>query len=280
MSRKLRIWLVVVVLFYVAYKAVEAYGNWGARQLECNHTQLPADALPGAGPLRIALISDLHNAQTHFETCVEHTAAAKPDLIVLAGDFIMVDERFRRTRWAVEGLRKLCRIAPVFAILGNQDYEKQEQVQRVYSTAGVTLLRNQSVDWRTPSGSHIRITGLGDWNEGDEAPAACMQPAGQGNAPVLLLSHDPESRWLLRSYSWNLMLSGHTHGGQIANPFTGDYISFRSSMPAGHFSFESGRHVFVSRGVGSTKGIRFFCNPEMNIIDILPAAAPAQEKGL
>ncbi len=281
MSRKLRIWLVVVILFYVAYKAVEAYGNWGARQLECNHTQLPADALPGAGPLRIALISDLHNAQTHFEACVEHTAAVRPDLIVLAGDFIMVDERFRRTRWAVEGLRKLRSIAPVFAILGNQDYEKQEQVQRVYSTAGVTLLRNQAVDWHTPSGSLIRIVGLGDWNEGDEAPAACMQPAGQGNAPVLLLSHDPESRWLLRSYAWNLMLSGHTHGGQIANPFTGDYISFRSSMPAGLFDFEGARrHVFVSRGVGSTKGMRFFCNPEMNIIDILPAAAQAQEKGL
>lgn len=280
MFRKFRIWLMMAVLILAAYKAVETYGSWGSRQLECNHVQLPAEALPGAGPLRIALIADLHNAHKLFEECVEHVAAAKPDLIVIAGDFIMVDQRFKRTRWAVEGLRKLRSIAPTFAILGNQDYEKLEQVMRVYATAGITLLRNQSVDWRTPSGAAVRLIGLGDWNEGDEAPVACMQPAGQGTQPVLLFSHDPESRWLLRSYAWNLMLSGHTHGGQIANPFTGEYISFRSSMPAGHFNFESGRHVFVSRGVGSTKGMRFFCNPEMNIIDILPAPAAAQEKGL
>ena len=267
-SRKIRTWLIAAALLFCGYKGVQYFGSWGAAQLECNHVQLPATALPGAGPLRIALLADLHNAKDHFATCVEHIEKARPDLIILGGDFIMVNERFMRTRWAVEGLRKLVSIAPTLAILGNQDYEKLEQVERVYATAGVTLLRNQAIDWSTPSGSRLRIIGLGDWNEGDEAPAACMQPAGQEPAPVLLLSHDPESRWLLRRYDWDLMLSGHTLGGQAANPFTGDFISFRSSMPAGLYDFEGGRRVFVSRGVGATLGMRFFCPPEVNIIEV------------
>ncbi len=266
--RRFRFWLIIIALLYCGYKGVEYFGKWGATQLECNRIELPAEALPGAGPLRIALLADLHNNRKHFETSIEHISAAEPDLIVLGGDFIMVDERFRRTRWAVDGLRKLRRIAPTYAILGNQDYEKLEQVERVFATAGVPILRNQALDWRTPSGSTLRIIGLGDWNEGDEAPATCMRPTGQETHPVLLLSHDPESRWLLRRYDWDLMLAGHTHGGQLANPFTGEFISFRSSMPAGLYEFEGARRIFVTRGVGSTLGMRFFCPPELNIIEI------------
>lgn len=268
MSSSTRAWLIAAALLFCGIKGVELFGNWGATQLECNHVQLPAAALPGAGPLRIALLADLHNDKELFAKCIEHISAARPDLIILGGDFIMVDQRFMRTRWAVDGLRQLRSIAPTFAILGNQDYEKLEQVERVFATAGIPLLRNQAIDWTTPTGSTLRIIGLGDWNEGDEAPAACMQAAGQSPHPVLLLSHDPESRWLLRGFDWDLMLSGHTHGGQAANPFTGDFISFRSSTPAGLYDFEGNRRVFVTRGVGSTWGMRFFCNPELNILEV------------
>ena len=268
MSSSIRNWLIAAALLLCGIKGVELFGNWGAAQLECNRVQLPAAALPGVGPLRIALLADLHNDKDLFAACIDHIATARPDLIILGGDFIMVDDRFMRTRWAVNGLRRLRSIAPTFAILGNQDYEKLEQVQRVFDTAGVPILRNQALDWPTPTGSTLRIIGLGDYNEGDEAPASCMLPAGKEPHPVLLLSHDPESRWLLRKYDWDLMLSGHTHGGQAGNPFTGDFISFRSSTPAGLYEFEGNRRVFVTRGVGSTYNMRFFCNPELNIIDI------------
>ncbi len=267
--KAIRRWLIAAALLLCGVKGVEYFGNWGAAQLECNRVQLPASALPGSGPLRIAFFSDLHNTPELFYKTIEHIERERPDLIIFGGDFIMVDERFRRTRWAVEGMRKLRSIAPTFAILGNQDYEKQEQVERIFATAGVPILRNQAIDWTTPSGSTLRIIGLGDWNEGDENPAVCMQLAGQSPHPVLLLSHDPESRWLLRTFDWDLMLSGHTHGGQAANPFTGDFISFRSSMPAGLYAFEGNRRVFVTRGVGAILGMRFFCNPEINLIEVI-----------
>lgn len=265
---RFRTWFILILLSIICCQGVKFYGKWSAEQLECNRIQLPASALPGAGPLRIAFFSDLHNNPQLFEKAIEHIAAAKPDLIIFGGDMVMAEERFRRTRWAIEGLRKLRSIAPTYAILGNHDYEKQEQVERVFAAAGVPILRNQAIDWSTPSGSTLRIIGLGDWNEADDTPASCMRPAGQEPQPVLLLSHDPESRWLLRRYDWDLMLSGHTHGGQIGNPFTGEFISFRSSMPAGLFPFEGNRCVFVTRGVGAILHMRFFCPPEVNIIEV------------
>lgn len=252
----------------LGYQGVKLYGEWGAGQLELNENSLPAKALPGSGNLRIGFFSDLHNDPDLFEECVAYFEKVRPDLIIFGGDFIIVSDRFMRTRWAVDGLRRLVAVAPCFAVLGNQDYEKLDQVERVYASSGVRLLRNEAVDWQTPGGEVLRIVGLGDWNEGDEEPGRCMKPAGQESLPVLLLSHDPESRSLLRAYDWDLMLSGHAHGGQLGNPLTGEYISFRTEMPSGLYEEQDGRHVFVTRGVGAIMGMRFFCPPEVNLLSI------------
>ena len=263
-----RRWFWIIAALAVVYYGTKWFGQWGASQLECNTTELPADTLPGAGPLRIAFISDLHNSKAMLEKAVDMVEAAKPDLIVYGGDFIALEERTKRTRKYIDELRRLKAIAPTYAILGNMDYERLEPVARILETAGVPILRNWAVDWTAPNGSTIRIIGLGDWNEGDENPDACMKPDGQEEHPVLLLSHDPESRALLDAYDWDLMLSGHVHGGQIGIPFTRHFISFRSEMVSGLYPYGEHRHVFVTRGVGSTWGIRFFCPPEVSIIDI------------
>lgn len=258
----------VVMACLVGYAGVSLYGEREAKQLEFNEESLPAQVLPGAGEIRIGFFSDLHNDPELFEQCVDYFEKVRPDLIVFGGDFIIVNERFMRTRWAVDGLRRLVAAAPCFAVLGNQDYEKLGQVERVYAASGVRLLRNEAIDWKSPGGVTLRIIGLGDWNEGDAEPARCMKPVGQEQGPVLLLSHDPESRELLGSYDWDLMLSGHAHGGQLGNPFTGEYISFRTAMPSGLYGWQGDRHVYVTRGVGSIMGMRFFCPPEVNLLSI------------
>lgn len=254
------------VLGQLVLLGICCYGQWEMRQLEVTHTQLPAEALPGAGPLRILFFADLHNKKEQMEKIVSAAEQAKPDLILFGGDFIYSPERLSRSKWAINGFRRLTQIAPTYAIFGNQDYEMQDAFERVMQTAGVHLLRNEALDWTTPNGATIRLIGLGDYLEGDDAPDTCM--TGESDKPVLLLSHDPESRWRLRQRAWNLMLSGHTHGGQACNPFTGKGISFRSSMPNGLYDFENGRRVFVTRGIGGLMKMRFFCKPEVAVIDI------------
>lgn len=259
-----------IVGLLVLAGGVAYYGKQEASRLECNYLQLPESALPTAGPVRIAFVSDIHNSPDIMRQVVEHLQTARPDIILLGGDYVSADQRFMRTRWFIDSLRALADIAPVFAILGNHDYEKLGQVERVLQTAEIPLLRNEARTWETPSGGSVCLVGLGDWNEGDEDPHTCLLPEGEEESSVLLLSHDPESRWHVRQYDWDLMLSGHTHAGQLGNPFATptQFISFRSSMPAGLFDFEDTHRVFVSRGAGSTFGMRFFCPPEINIIDI------------
>lgn len=263
-----RRYIILVLIMLFLMWCVQKFGEWGAEQLECTHTEICTENLQEIGALKIALLSDVHNNRELFEKAVTMVQAEKPDLIIFGGDLVYAERRFMRTRWAVDGFRKLQQTAPTFAILGNHDYEKQEQVERVFQTAGITLLRNKAVTWTAPNGKKLLIVGLGDHNEGDEAPSTCLPLKGATDTPVLLLSHDPESRHLLRDYEWDLMLSGHTHGGQLGNPFTGSYISFRSDMPAGLFKEEDGRHVFVTRGIGSILGMRFFCRPEVSIIQL------------
>ncbi len=267
-KRNKRRYVVVALSLLLCYCCVTHFGGMGAGSIECNSCKIESPSLKSVGGLKIAFFSDIHNNKGALDEAVKIIEKAAPDIIVFGGDLVYAPDRFMRTRWAVEGFRKLTQIAPTYAILGNHDYEKQEQVERVYHAAGVKLLRNEAIEWQTPAGAPLRIVGLGDYNEGDEFPEPCLAFTVEASTPVLLLAHDPESRWNLRSYKWDLMLSGHTHGGQIGIPFTDKCISFRSSTPAGHYRFDNDKHIFVTRGTGAIFGMRFFCPPEVNIITI------------
>ncbi len=263
-----RLLWVFFVLGLIALYGVKRFGEWGAEQLVTEYVTIESNELAAAGPLRIAFIADVHNSVTMLECAVDEIEKHQPDIIIFGGDVMNAQDRFNRTRELIRAFERLGKIAPTYAIFGNHDVEREDEFVRVFKKAQIPVLRNEAITWTSPSGKEIRLIGLSDWNEYDEDPAACMKPVGAEELPVILLSHDPESRWLLNQYDWDLMLSGHTHGGQIGDPRTGEFISFRSSMPAGLFDFNGNRKVYVTRGVGATYGMRFFCPAEVTIIDI------------
>lgn len=84
-----------------------------------------------------------------------------------------------------------------------------------------------------------------------------------------VLSHNPKGRELLGNYRWDLMLSGHTHGGQIKLPFfsTPLLASEGETMHSGFHPYED-KQVFVTRGIGYIGPGRFNCPPEINLITI------------
>ncbi len=269
---------ILVLLGVASTYAIKLYGQHGASTVICQQITLPAEALPVKVPLRIALIADIHDNRNGLLQALEHIKQSQPDLIIFAGDLYMSGTRLTRTRELITTLKEISALAPSYAILGNQDMECINEISRILEKSGFQILRNQRVDWTSASGASFSIVGLGDCNEGDESPQLCMLPRGEEKGSVLLLSHDPESRHLVEGYDWDLMLSGHTHGGQLANPATGENICMRSDMPAGLYPWDN-RYIFVSQGLGSILGMRFFCPPEVNIIDI-PASdseAPAPE---
>ncbi|MFI3243388.1 MAG: metallophosphoesterase [Akkermansia sp.] len=263
-----KILLRVIILSLLCMGAAKILGTYGAYQLVTDYITIDAGALSEAAPLRIAFIADIHSDGKILERAVEEIKRHQPDIIIIGGDIVDASLRFSRSRDFIIQFKQLAAIAPTYVILGNHDMERLDETTRVIEKSEITLLHNKAITWTSPSGKQIRLIGLGDWNEYEEDPQACMKAVGEEELPVILLSHDPESRWLLTQYDWDLMLSGHTHGGQARNPLTGDYISFRSSMPAGLFSFEGNRQIYVTRGLGSIYGMRFFCPAEVSIIDI------------
>lgn len=134
--------------------------------MECNVAELPAETLPGAGPLRIAFISDVHNNRGMLDEAIGMIEAAKPDLIIFGGDFIAVDERIMRTRKHMDLLRRLKEIAPTYAILGNMDYERLEQVTRIFATAGCPCCATRR--WTGPHRA-ARPSASSAWESGTRA---------------------------------------------------------------------------------------------------------------
>jgi len=149
-----------------------------------------------------------------------------------------------------------------------------DNVERILKEGGFTLLRNSAAFVTIPrlGNAEFKLVGLGDLREGDFFPDRCMSPRELGEEsvmPTIVLSHNPKGRELLGGYHWNLMLSGHTHGGQIKLPFfsTPLLTSEGETMYSGFHPYED-KQVFVTRGIGYIGPGRFNCPPEINLITI------------
>jgi predicted MPP superfamily phosphohydrolase len=225
-------------------------------------------SLPGVRPTRVLHISDIHisDGMTAPELAVGFEAglAQRPDLICLTGDFVSVTTGFDRP-----GLERLLRraaaTAPTYAVLGNHDSSGHStQVMRdLVASTGVHLLHNRS------AAEHgLVLVGVGDYWSKEFEPRrafAGVDPA----APTLLLCHNPDAKYAVRAHSWNLMLSGHTHGGQARIPGLNPLWTpvWDKRFVAGLYTWNN-RHLFITRGLGSPKHVRAFCRPEVSILEL------------
>jgi predicted MPP superfamily phosphohydrolase len=231
-------------------------------------------------PLRLLHLSDLHHSllvpHGLIETAFDLGLALRPDLICVTGDFITQGFDFDRARY-IALLRRLPAAAPAFATLGNHDggswaaerngFSSSDDVRTLLVEAGLRVLYNAS-DVVEARGRRLRVAGVGDhWSHEIDATAAF---AGvDGTETTVLLSHNPDSKRILSPYPWRLMLSGHTHGGQLVLP--GDRRPF---APVRDLRYVEGlkpwgdRWIEVTRGVGSMLGVRINCRPEVTVIEL------------
>ena len=224
----------------------------GPRQVDVSLTlaRLPA-ALDG---LRIVQISDLHVAtllgRSYVEQVVSQTLALAPDLIVLTGD--MVDGTVAQLASAVAPLARLRAPCGVFMCTGNHEYYSGvEAWLEHFRSLGIKPLHNERVAVGR-DGASFDLAGIDDFNSAGMAPGhgPDLARAVAGRDPsraLVLLAHQPRHIDLACAHGVDLMLSGHTHGGQIF-PFA--YL-VRLVQP-----FVAGRgrqgdtQIYVSRGTG------------------------------
>jgi predicted MPP superfamily phosphohydrolase len=246
--------------------------------------------LPRVGlrsPFRILHLSDFHWSSavplSFIEKAIKCGLAKNPDLICLTGDFATAGEQHDLQRYeGVLGL--LSSAAPSIAVLGNHDggvwsrkqggFPDRSAMTTMLRNAGVTVLQNESRVLGI-KGNKITLVGTADlWSGWFDAGAPFKGLSDEYDGVRIVLSHNPDTKDALDLHPWDLMLSGHTHGGQIVIPLLGPPI-----VRVHDRGYVSGlnrwrdRWIYTTRGVGSLYGIRFNCRPEVSILDVTPTEA-------
>jgi predicted MPP superfamily phosphohydrolase len=251
--------------------------NW--LELTIQRVKLPCKNLTSG--VRILHLSDLHVSPavpfSLIEKSIELGLAAKPDVICLTGDFVTDAAPFDEAEYA-RILRRLSSAAPVFATLGNHDggawaawaggFKDTSAVRSLLSAADVPLLHNRSEVVRVRDQS-IRFAGVGDlWSDDVDGDLAFANVAAED--PAILLAHNPDTKDVLAARPWDLMLSGHTHGGQVVLPILGErFVPVIDKRFIAGLKQWNGRQVYVTRGVGSIRGVRVNCRPEVTVLDLV-----------
>lgn len=237
--------------------------------LQVERIALPTTS-PG-GQVRILQISDLHlsNFNSYFAKVAKQVVDLQPDLIVLTGDYL---EEERNIRGVLSFLKELKATHGIYAVQGNWEYWSRlegENLRRHFAGAGVKLLINERADLEV-NGRALSIFGLDYPSSIDHLHQ--LQKKVDPWRFNLLLSHVPAFAHEQLNEHINLILSGHTHGGQVRLPFLPPFYLPRYSgrFVAGLYHVSQHRiPLYVSRGVGtSVLPLRFFCRPEIGLFEL------------
>ncbi len=201
-----------------------------ARPQACQRSRGLGTAVALGGPLRIGVLSDAHvgpfvSAQRLRRAC-RRMVDANPDLVVFAGDLLTMESQ-REAAWLEFGLEPLSEMrGRVFACLGNHDLEDLETVRSVFERVGVKLLVDGAVTLEAPGRSfaRVQVVGLshqwgGSGSEGILRHRRTLQtlPLLDETGEILrvVMLHDPTGFAILPDGLAPLVISGHTHGGQL-----------------------------------------------------------------
>lgn len=218
-------------------------------------------------------VSDLHVGpvvdQDYLAETLEQVSAIEADLIAITGDFMTCEgnEQVEPVLAVLEHLQ-----APplgILAIMGNHDYgynwsrnEVADELAGELGRMGITVLRNDTVDIEG-----LQIVGLDDYWSPKYALSETMSGIDQ-SVPTLVLCHNPDAA---DTDGWagyrGWILSGHTHGGQVDPPLMSPPILpvQNPRYSAGEFDLGDGRRMYINRGLGYSRRVRFNSRPEITV---------------
>ncbi len=255
-----------------AAAGIGAYGVLSERRaIGLTNVDVPVAGLPRmlAG-VRIGFISDVHRSR--WVSAEDVTAAvtlllsAAPDLIVLGGDYVTWgDPAFVGP--AAEALAALSAPQGVFGVLGNHDSDRE--MAAALTDKRVEMLKDARTRL-TINGEPLELAGLRYWTRRQADIASVLRGAA---GTVVLIAHDPRRLREAAALNVPLVLSGHTHGGQVVLPGIGPLAARRFPVVSG-LGREGRTSIFVSRGVGTVYvPVRINCPPEVAVITLTPDPA-------
>lgn len=247
--------------------------------------------------IKLVQLSDFHYdglrlSESELLEAISLTNQENPDLVLLTGDYV-TDDPTPIHDLAIR-LKKLHSKRGVYASLGNHDiYYPQSRgiVTQALTDAGITVLWNEIA---YPFGLELPLVGLADYWSREFKPGSVLAQL-DNNTPRLVLSHNPDTAEILKSWRVDLQLSGHTHGGQVVIPGLGPgplviqklrnktpgylhpWIPFlkECSNVLKNWQWAQGWHqigrnqLYVNRGLGTYFPGRLFCPPELTVITLI-----------
>lgn len=260
--------------------ALLGYGYFETYRLEVKHYTFTAPDVPAAfDGLQIAFITDVHRSgfftQGRIERIADRVNHLEPDLILLGGDYVYGSTSYEAS--CFEALSRLRAPLGTYAVLGNHDYGVHDsrggdltQVLSAIAKTEITLLQNEGV-WLERAGERIRLGGVADlW--GDEPALDPVIAGTSADDLVVLMSHNPDYAEELPPGAVDLVLSGHTHGGQVT--FFGLWAPHVPSEYGQRYRTglveDDAATVIVSNGVGTIfPPVRFFARPQIVVVTLI-----------
>lgn len=257
MKRFIKLFILLIAVGVIAWVI------WANTALESNAYIVRETNLPsGFDGFVIAHITDFHSQKRMIKSVIQMLKDAPPDIICITGD--LLDSRSKDVDAAIDFARQAAEIAPCYYVTGNHEARVSEDLRNTLleqlAACGVTLLNDREVILER-NGSHISLAGH-FWGKTDNVGSI-----SQFDGYRILLSHQPESFDDYAAGNYDLVFTGHTHGGQFCLPFVGGvYAPGQGLFPqydAGLFS-EGSTDMIVSRGIGNSSfPLRFNNRPEV-----------------
>ena len=276
---------------FVAATLGKGYYNTTGGQVELVRVPVKIKNLPASlQGLKIGFLTDFHSSfivsRGLIKTAGDLIMSERPDIIVLTGDFISGSTKFlsgsigefkpQYLERCAAALSQLKAPLGIYGVLGNHDFwSGPASVAAICDTLskriGVTWLRNTHVELKK-TGASFHLLGVDDyWESSCSLSAACK---GINRESIkILLSHNPDINddISLSKERIDLVLSGHTHGGQVVVPFIGQPVmpsKFGQKYREGLVR-DGERQTYVSRGVGCLLApIRLNCMPEATVLTL------------
>ncbi len=226
--------------------------------------------------LSIAHLTDFHFSgritRDYFQALVDRTNTLAPDMVAITGDIV---DTAACVDWIPETLGRLVAPCGVYYVLGNHDCRVDRA--RLRDTLNRSGLIDLGARWR-----RVEIAGETVVLAGNELPwikpaadmTTCDDARDKQRALRILLSHSPDQIQWARRRNFDLMLAGHTHGGQIQFPLLGPLLVpslFSTRYAAGTF-YQAPTLMHVSRGVSALTPVRYLCRPEIALLKLTRAA--------
>ncbi|GAB6990337.1 metallophosphoesterase [Paenibacillus pini] len=264
-------WMVIIL---IAGCMLLCWMSYEARMHQVNKREIKLENLPSAfDGSRIFFISDIHRRELSAEKLQEWKGLV--DWVIVGGDIMERNVPLRRVD---DNIGVLSSLAPVYAVYGNHDYKADPVgLEHILNHHGVTLLKDENVNLEL-GGEHICLTGV-DYphlKRNDYNPLPPIQEDVKDVCRIVLV-HDPMWITCYPELPAELILAGHTHGGQITMPFFGPIRlnGFYRKYASGMFSWNQPKanvqhpQMLISRGFGTRRiPFRLCCPAEMHVLTL------------